>query len=74
MSNENSFTEQDKTASTFITKKIEKPPPITIHNVENFKDLQEAIVKDRIADSEPTTTKTLGNGNIMIITHSDGEY
>jgi hypothetical protein len=36
-SNENSFTEQDKTASTPALKKSEKPPPITIHSVENSK-------------------------------------
>lgn len=69
-SNENSFNE---TPLVPTTKKIEKPPPITVHNVKNFKDFQSLVIIQS-AEDVPTTTKTLANGNMLIITHNAGEY
>jgi len=50
-----------------------KPPPITVHRVTDFLKFSTLVTKDSPKDN-PTTTKTLANSNVKVLTHSDDEY
>lgn len=51
----------------------QKPPPITVHRIGDFPAFSALVIKDGPSDN-PTTTKTLANGNVKVLTHTDDEY
>lgn len=68
-----SSTESSPGKSSQPLPKVEKPPQITVRKVEDFNKLRKLIVLNSPKD-EPTTTRSLTNGDTKIITASADEY